>query len=389
MQSDLVATQLQDSPLKQSDPSYPTLNFDILHHIMAAAADKSIILSCMQTCRALNAAGVPILLRFPIKIRRHEQLASFCAFMLFKDPPRTQWLRQLQLSGLCAYDFRLEIEERDPVLDLLAQVLKRADHLEDLKIDAMEKSLERAPRLIRVLRNLTSVRSLSISDFGRMCCVLFLHMDIPRLRRLDLHLSGYLSLSDPLKPFQDHLEELHIRGSVNIYGFDFTMPRVTKLTLEDNDLLKVFVSPLLTSFPNLKSFGLITNTQPIFGHNLWESRHLLNQCQFYDDDWDQLSHVRGTELSLYVLGLNSSVEHLELVRFDEGSLPFLSTLLHDLRPTVLSLEMNTRRGFSLSSLASSDSFTFSKEILPPHVNLKFHISKESGVQNKIIVGPTY
>ena len=122
MQSDLVATQLQDSPLKQSDPSYPTLNFDILHHIMAAAADKSIILSCMQTCRALNAAGVPILLRFPIKIRRHEQLASFCAFMLFKDPPRTQWLRQLQLSGLCAYDFRLEIEERDPVLDLLAQV---------------------------------------------------------------------------------------------------------------------------------------------------------------------------------------------------------------------------------------------------------------------------
>ena len=386
MQSGIVAGQLQESLHGQSNPLLSTLNFDIFHQIMANAAHKSTVLSCMKTCRALHRFGVPILLRFPVTIS-YNRLASFCTFMLAKHPPRMQWLRQLCLAVY--WSGYPPIEEKENIFDLLAQVLENAEGLEDLRILGMKEVLDLSPRLSDTLCNLTSLRNLAVLDFNQECSLILSRMDIPKMRKLCLQFYYSYNLSYSLKPFQEHLEELHICGPAEFYSFSPTMPRVTKFTLEDIDLSNILVPPLLTSFPNLKSFSLVTDRGSKLGADFWQSHHLLNQSQYHDGDWDQLSHVRGTALSLYVLGLNSSVEHLELVRFDEGSLPFLSTLLHDLRPTVLSLEMNTRRGFSLSSLASSDSFTFSKEILPPHVNLNFHISKESGAQNKIIVGPTY
>lgn len=86
----------------------------------------------MQTCRALNTAGVRNPLCFAINLLDYDELASFCSFILSNLHSRSRWIRQLELCvGWNDEPFTEEIYD---ILDMIAEVLESATGLQALNI---------------------------------------------------------------------------------------------------------------------------------------------------------------------------------------------------------------------------------------------------------------
>lgn len=145
-------------PLTTMAMTVPRLNYDVLLAVLQQAEGNANIVSVMETCRTLQRAGAPLLLRHGVRIFHLVPLVSFCQFML-ADKMRFQYLRSFML-------FISDFPDNEKLGKLMSRVFRRAQQLEVLSLQDSE-FLDRYPDVSDAITGLTKLKTLTIS--GTYC----------------------------------------------------------------------------------------------------------------------------------------------------------------------------------------------------------------------------
>ncbi|KAI0775562.1 hypothetical protein BD413DRAFT_278440 [Trametes elegans] len=321
------------------------VNVDIFRPILALLPRGDLLrLSC--TCHFLRDEASEAILAQPVSIIGHEQLASFCEFVLAGDSRRTSCVRRLDI-------FHIQKSLGGKLQDALLRFLESNLNLEQLSIvqsDALFKDDARISAAISSLRGITHLvvrhgwpGGISIS----LACQAVITMRSP-LRSLKFELmddpAGDTFLQD-LAHAHTGLEELVLR----FFRFNASYTpfhSVRKLHLEVEEYLPA-LRDLYTSFPAVQELAVCSQSYVavrITEDLVVRARHDASADHEKGNAWPELHALRASAKEIDVLGLSCPVRLLDL----KSILLYLSArvldMLSSLRPRKLTLRLDYPRG---------------------------------------------
>lgn len=318
------------------------LHFDILV-LLISHLDRTDLLSLMQVCRSLHSALVPQLLRLHPTIRRTKQLMSFCQFILTDVPMRFRYLQRLSLAISYVWSPRIS--------EMLLEVFRHAIHLEELGVLDCG-FLEGDPELLSAIAALTNIKTLCIRYPTKVARDLLMRMQ-SQIIRVDVSFSKVarhrLDPVDLLSNCRDTVTTLCM--SLPRFGdIDIQFPALTKLALKCHQCLRTF--PLVSAYPNVRDLT-VTMCRGMCGHGGFdpepvhryehdiENFRKENVLSRQLGSWRSLEHVRGDASSLYHLALDCHAQRVDLTDLMPTDLTKFATIMRDLKPCILRLELHT------------------------------------------------
>ncbi|KAJ3535393.1 hypothetical protein NM688_g6986 [Phlebia brevispora] len=295
------------------------LHFDVLISIMVHIDKRADLLSFISTSSELYASGLPCLLRFPCQIS-HDSLRPFHQFLTSKSPWTFLALRDLQFS------FREVKELADGELELVADILRKAQHLRSLRLQT------------ELLRRFIAIAQ-AVASFAALHTLLFdgsinerTSLTLPQLRsplkRVEIELGDFRRESSltMLENLRDTLESATIRRA----AFSPTNLCYTKLTtLKISMCSRLRLSILVPAFPNLRT--LVLGPPDLWTHlrpTLEELRaeNVRYQKQHQGAMW-RLSELTAEATALNMLALQTYVPSLIVTDFSAGRCAWLQSTL--------------------------------------------------------------
>ncbi|TCD61948.1 hypothetical protein EIP91_007688 [Steccherinum ochraceum] len=280
-------------------------------------------------------------------------MEAFCHFVL-KNPSRISMI--FAFSTSLAPQLTYEGEdglrcETNDVLQLLAEVLTKAENLTRLRIDFLEDTLCQSPELFSALASIRTLKTMKTSDASYRTTQLLLSCS-SSLEVVDLCMGG--SDCEPpamLSKFQNSLTVLHLSYHESDFGYDhgIIFPCVRSLCLRHIAWWNPTLRGLVYTFPNL---------------------HRLNWDYEEDSDEEEMEEVRERDLAMrydgwpsldmvlccaqwaYALAFRSSVRYWLCNYFcPPENWHYVRAALMEIRPTHLRLTIHPVGLQSLDQLA--------------------------------------
>ncbi|KIP09298.1 hypothetical protein PHLGIDRAFT_12084 [Phlebiopsis gigantea 11061_1 CR5-6] len=325
------------------------LNYDILIAVMAFAR-RSDVGRVMSTCRTLYRAGVPHLLRGSIKIKSAAQLNLLCEYMRGDLPYRSRYLRGLDLS-IYADSLTEDAAPPTPFVTLLSEYAQNLEALDITYTDTLASVLSSALSTSKSLRTLTiSAYSWDLEHLLRE-----IHAPIKALNITfedEWHGDGVIDMDPAIicAPLKDYLEYLRV-SDADFATSHIQYPRLKSLRVGGCKFAEI--EHIFNSFPNLSNLDLRMHhgNDTLSALDIQEHRMLNIEAQ-QRGCWRSLRYLEADLLSLYMLGVQSTVDSLRLVfgllnEARDG--PRLRAVLSDTHPSNLELSL-PMHGFDLSKL---------------------------------------
>ena len=104
------------------------LNFDALHQAMSHLESARDVVRAMETCHSLHYAGVPILLRMPVRLDNVDRVPSFHQFMFGTKADKDRRfnnLRHFEFAHVLSFGVRSR-EEMSISLDRITEILQNS-----------------------------------------------------------------------------------------------------------------------------------------------------------------------------------------------------------------------------------------------------------------------
>lgn len=310
------------------------LNYDVLVVLLSHLDNFQDMLSLMSTCHDLRAAGMPYIFHARMEICSDKKLAALCKFLLVDAPQRLVFLRQLAV---------LTYPEALDTVDLYLQILKQAQHLEDIEVWCGLPSID--PRIHTAVSGLTSIKTLTVRNLLFREAGLLRRMQSP-VQKIDISFQYYDQPIDPIWLFgklAPTLETLRVVLGVQQPTFPQAVyPRMRTLVAESCVFEKI--SPLIHAFPNLRDLTIFSYRDEESSEEVVRDRRENQEAQ-RGQSWGPMERVLGDVLMLYRLGLSCSVRRLEIpwlesTRADSWTpscKDMFSSVLSDTCPSVLTL----------------------------------------------------
>ena len=368
----------------------------------------------MRTCRVLYEIGIRRLLQFGVTISSESQLLAFSHYISHSPSTRAPLLRRLRISIQAdpytpsvheiagdgeighymdsdgdsngeEYSLHGDNNNDEDTLEnggdlkedkgggdavnrerssagvlALAQILRLAGNLEDLRLGYLEELLQSFPikalsnaafkdehLLLGAVATLTSIKHLHLASFGTLALALFKSVTSPLVevdikfrlwkRRMInpniLHLlSKYCATLEKITVWHVDIHEDFVQLSNNTPRF----PRVHTLCIRQPENLSLSV--LLHAFPNLQSLDVtgLFDAAGVVDDTHDENRELDDSQSLVG-----LRYLSGDIITLYALGLTRDVERLDISEVDLSLSDemMLETILDGARPTTLLLRI--------------------------------------------------
>ena len=305
-----------------------------------------------RTCRALHQSGARYLLQGDIKIWSPEQLDSLCQYISRDVASRSCYIRGLDLRV-----FAESLADPGKAVQTALFVTLFSEYAQNLETLNIAYTQPLATELPLVLSTLSRLRSLTLSAFSEDVEGLLERLQTP-LRVLDISFTDNWSwegviTADPAvvcAPLKDVLEVLEV-NFVTFEASQVQYPRLTTLSVHGCKWAEL--EHIFHSFPNLANLSLsMLHDDDIEGLGDIEEHRALNVAARERGCWAGLRHLKSDPLSVYMLGVQSTVDTLNL-----ASGGFLSNIrdcdrlravLTDTRPAILALNLRAPSALSTS-----------------------------------------
>ncbi|OCH84843.1 hypothetical protein OBBRIDRAFT_798727 [Obba rivulosa] len=304
---------LQHSPSQNDDHLGPRPNFDILIHIMKFV--PQVLLVMMRTCRVLYPVGIKCLLANPPILDSAERVLAFCNFML-ADASRFTLLRTLELAY---FDYLTPLPSS--TMSILTRILSHAHSLRTLAFG--QRDLDSDP--------LTQF-------FGEVSIVVGAVQSALVELRADF-VDGFLPDAHViLEASPKSLQILDLRGVTWATTAITPYPELRRLTVRFSEAGRD-IGLLVGLFPNLSHLEFAEEHWRTTLGEMGEVRE-RNERGSPGRRWSRLEYFGGDFGSIYSAGLGCEVKHLNIRRFNGESIRLLTSILSDIRPRSLSLEVD-------------------------------------------------
>lgn len=303
------------------------------------------MLACMLTCRTLYEVGVQRLLSLPLHIPINNTIIPLCEYILTQFPHRSRHLRELKL-GHPGNEQLSSITSS--TVDLLARVLSGAQDLRTVTIYNINQAFISDSTLSDALSHLKGINELNVMSPSYPLFKALEKMDAS-LKKLRVDFYSYNRQPiDPLPkiaPFNITLENL----SISFVKFSRTpkleetvvFPRVHVLSIKQSPLTPL--ETLIHSFPDVRRLTLfMSHHSNVLLEIPAQACRESNQAAQHRKPWSSLNYVQADALSLYLLGLDSMVHHVDIRDITTPVMHLVPMVLLDIRPTRLALSIPTR-----------------------------------------------
>ncbi|EMD39443.1 hypothetical protein CERSUDRAFT_71365 [Gelatoporia subvermispora B] len=316
------------------------MDYDILH-IVLGLSSKPEILSLMTKCRDMHEVGIKRLLALDIPIHKNNTF-SFAQFML-ADPQFR--LMHLQHLHIVVPEGPFEVLWMGMMLHDILGDSSRPPQIKTISITHSERWLSANRWFYRFCISLQGLEEIDLREVGRVASKLLQEVSSEIVTARIAFDSQY-----PRAPPHD-ISSLLVNSTTRLqdlryYGAWFQSHTVQFLALHTLEIPHCDITEiksLLLTFPNLRS---LYTTSKSWSGDIYLGRHThirdINLAfQEAHGRWTRLDRLSGSMDQIYVLGITSPVEFLELEsKMSIENLTFVSALLADANPSRLRLILN-------------------------------------------------
>lgn len=317
------------------------LNFDILLAVMPVAP-LPVVGRLMCTCRTLYQAGIPHALQGSISIASFKQLTSLYQF-LCRDPHRSRYFGDLDVDNYFIKQGERWDESAAAILALLAEHGKYL-HTISVRYRAPLFADFRLPVTLSSLRGLHSLRIRGYSEHIR-AFILEARLPLTTLSlSFDDRLGDTMLAVDPsriCRSLEASLEVLHI-DFVETKATECRYPRLH--TLHITFFRRIDIQHLIRCFPGLSNLRFNVAQDNLLSDAEIERHRELNIEAQRHASWESLQSVECSLLNLYMLGVQTEVEHLDISKVQLNTAAHgsqLPAVVSDTRPCTLQLFLDS------------------------------------------------